>query len=132
MILQAGHRAGKCIIVAIDAVLLCVHGCYRHNRIALHFFPQSLADVCVVRDHFCNNIRGTGKSVFQCFHAFVRVNVISGHILRISTILFKNLQSQRFQTLFFGNCSAGTALLLVGTVMVLHFCQCCRIFNLKP
>ena len=104
---------------------------HRNDCLALHFLTQRLADIRVVGDHFCNNIRCALQGILNTFHALFRIDIVGSKGLGILSRLGKNCQRQRFQTLLLGHSCPGTAFLLIGAVQILRLCQGSRCQDLR-
>ena len=123
MVLEAGYRTCKRIIIAVDTILIRVRRLSIQNRMIFHFNPEGFTNVRVVRDPFRNDIRCTGKGILQGLHTLFRTEIILCQLRRISAVLLKNVRRQRFQSFFLCRSSTGTAFLLIGTVKILHLSQ---------
>ena len=86
-----------------------------HNQL-----PQSLADVRIVGKIFSNDVAGTGNGFFFGCNALFFVYKGQRQLRNVLPILGENRLGQGIQPLFPGNGAPGAALLLVGTVEVLH------------
>ncbi len=123
MILQAGHRGSKIIIQPVNAVIFRILCHCSDNRLPLHFLPQSLADIRVIRYNFRHNIGSALKGIFHSFNTLFRVNIPLGQFSGVLPCLLKKLQCQRLKSLFLGSGCPGAAFLLIRPVQVLRFRQ---------
>ena len=129
MSLEAGDRLREIIVQPVYAValgILCL-GC-QHGT-AVHQFPQALADSGVVGKILRNDVGGTGQGILHCLHALIRVYIISCQFLGVPAVLSKDRLSQGFQPFLSGNRTAGTALLFIRAVQILHLSKGGRLVN---
>ena len=120
VIQQTGDGLGKIVIKAVNAIrirILCLAG--QHGLPAAQL-TQRLADIGIVGKILRDDVRCTGEGIFDGLHALLRVYITFRKYRRIAAILGKNGCCQRLQTLFPGDGGAGAALLLIGTVQILH------------
>ena len=104
------------VVQGIYTVCLCIC-CFAHQTSTPHnHFPQRLADVCTIREILGNNVVGTGKGILHCADTGFFIDIVLCQQFRGLTVLSKNRLSQGGKSLFTGNRSSGSPLLLIGAV----------------
>ena len=125
VIQQPGNGLGEIIVQGVDAFGFGVVGLAVQTAPAHHQLPQSLADVGVVGKVFRNDVIGSGEGLFDGVDALFRVHKVLSQLLGVLSVLGKNHLRQGSQPLFPGHGAPGAALLLVGTVEILHLGHGC-------
>ena len=123
VIQQPANGLGEIIVQAVNAVGIRIFRLAGQHTAAIYQLPKVFSDVRIVRQIFCDNIRGALKGFFNGIDTLFRVNVGFCQYRRILSILGKDCSSQAFQSLFTGHSTTGTAFLLIGAVQILHFRQ---------
>ena len=121
---QPGQRLLEVVIQPVDAVRL--HGGQTaETALPRQQAPQSLADIRVVGKHLGHDVVGALQGVRRRLHTLLRVDIVLRRQFRRRTIflLGQQQQRQRLQPLLPRRRGTGAALLLIGTVEILHLRQ---------
>ena len=121
---QLGQRLVEVIVQAVDAVLIR-GGQAAEVALPRQQAPQGLADIRVIGKHLGHDVVGALQGIRHRLRALFRVDIVLRRQFRRRTIflLSQQQQRQRLQPLLPRRRGAGAALLLIGTVEVLHLRQ---------
>ena len=120
MVHHPGNRHGKIVIKTVNAVFFGVFRLADERCLAVHQLPEGFADGGVVGQVFGDDIGCTGEGFLRGMDALFFIDIVFGQNIGVQALLGENGGGQGFQTLLPGHGGAGAALLLIGTVQVLH------------
>ena len=122
MIQNTGNGLREVIVKLINTIFFRTVFRFAGQKSFVHDnFPQSLSDVSIVREVFCNNIIGALESFLGGINSLIRVYIPFCQHRGILAVLRENRFSQRRQTFFSGHGATGTPLLFVRAIKVFHF-----------